>query len=330
MAEDKIEAIKEWQAPRSLRGVQSFLGFANFYRRFIKDFSRICRPLTESTTGDKKDWCWRPEMQNSFEELKNWFTTAPILTYFDLTQTCIVETDASHFALRAILSQKDNEGRLHPIAIHSRKFQPAEINYEVHDKVLLAMIDSFKVWRRYLDGALCTAIVYSDHQNLEYFTTTKVLNRRQARWAQELAAYDFKIVYHPGSQNGKPVALSWRSEYHPEKAGSEDQPISTILSPNNFLQNNKEETELISASKLSKRWIKWSTEFVEKLTSEGEKDEEYKKEFNHLLENEEQEQNILHQEEGILYRKLKLWVSSGLRLEVCESEHDSKVAGHMG
>jgi hypothetical protein len=70
--------------------------------------------------------------------------------------------------------------------------------------------------------------------------------------------------------------------------------------------------------------------FLEKVRSEGEKDEEYKKELNHLLENQEQEQNILHQEEGILYRKLKLWVPSGLRLEVCESEHDSKVATHMG
>jgi hypothetical protein len=91
------------------------------------------------------------------------------------------------------------------------------------------------VWRRYLEGALCTVMVYSDHQNLEYFTTTKVLNRRQARWAQELAAYDFKIGYRPGSQNGKPDALSRRSEYRPEKGGSEDQPITMILSPKKFL-----------------------------------------------------------------------------------------------
>jgi hypothetical protein len=75
---------------------------------------------------------------------------------------------------------------------------------------------------------------------------------------------------------------------------------------------------------------KWSTECLEKVRSEGDKDEEYKNELNHLLENEEQEQNILHQEDGILYRKLKLWVPSRLRLEVCESEHDNKVAGHMG
>jgi hypothetical protein len=99
MAEDKIEAIKEWQAPRSLRDVQSFLGFANFYERFIKDFSRICRPLTESTKGEKKDWYWMLEMEKSFEELKNRFTTALILTDFDPMKTCIVETDPLDFAL---------------------------------------------------------------------------------------------------------------------------------------------------------------------------------------------------------------------------------------
>jgi hypothetical protein len=126
---------------------------------------------------------------------------------------------------------KDDEGRLHPIAFHSRKFQPAEINYQVHDKELLAIIDSVKVWRRYLEDMLCTVMVYSDHQYLEYFTTTKVLNRRQAGWAQEVAAYDFKIVYRLGSQNRKPDTLLRREEYRPEKGGSEDQPITTILSP---------------------------------------------------------------------------------------------------
>jgi hypothetical protein len=88
----------------------------------------------------------------------------------------------------------------------------------------------------------------------------------------------------------------------------------TILSPKNILQNNKEGKGIISASKLSKRWIKWSSEFLEKVRCEGEKDEEYKQELNHLLGNEEQEQNILNQEEGILYRKLTLWVPLGLRL----------------
>jgi hypothetical protein len=176
MAKDKTEAIQDWQTPQSLRDVQSFLGFANFYRRFIFGFSTICRGLTESTKGDNKDWRWSPEMEKAFVNLKEYFTTAPILTHFKPKHQCIVETDGSDFALGAVLSQKEDDDMLHPIAYHSRKFSPAEINYEIHDKELLAVVDSFKIWRRYLEGALLTVLVYTDHQNLEYFTTTKVLN----------------------------------------------------------------------------------------------------------------------------------------------------------
>jgi hypothetical protein len=219
MAKDKTEAIHDWQTPQSLRDVQSFLGFANFYRRFIFGFSKICRPLTESTKGDKKDWRWTPEMETAFVNLKEWFTTAPILTHFNPKRQCIVETDASDFALGAVLSQKEDDDMLHPIAYHSRKFSTAEINYEIHDKELLAVVDSFKIWRRYLEGTLLTVLVYNDDQNLEYFTTTKVLIRRQARWAQELAGIDFKICYCSGSQNGKPDILSRGSEYRPPKGG---------------------------------------------------------------------------------------------------------------
>jgi len=107
----------------------------------------------------------------------------------------IIETDASDFVIRAILSQRDEKGRLHPVAFHSQNFQPAEINYEIHDKELLAIIDVFKHWRRYCEGASNQVQVFSDHQNLEYFTTTKILNRHQARWAQELAGIDFHIYY---------------------------------------------------------------------------------------------------------------------------------------
>jgi len=88
----------------------------------------------------------------------------------------IIETDASDFAIGAILSQRDKEGRLHPVAFHSQKSQPAEINYEIHDKELLAIVDAFKHWRRYREGATNQVQVFSDHQNLEYFTTTKILN----------------------------------------------------------------------------------------------------------------------------------------------------------
>jgi hypothetical protein len=124
--------------------VQQFLGFANFYRCFIQDYSMIARPLTELTKSNGKDWVWTHEAEQAFITLKQRFTTAPVLAHFDPTRPVIVETDASDFALGAVLSQRGCENRLHPVAFHSRKFSPAEINYEIYDKELLAVVDSFK------------------------------------------------------------------------------------------------------------------------------------------------------------------------------------------
>jgi len=236
MAKGKVEAVLDWKTPTSLTEVQSFLGFANFYQRFIKDYSRVARPLTELTKGEKKEWKWNRQAEEAFRELKQWFTTAPILAHFDATKPVIIETDASNFAIGAVLSQRNEEGRLHPVAFHSQKFQPAEINYEIHDKELLAIVDAFKHWRRYFEGATNQVQVFSDHQNLEYFTTTKILNRRQARWAQKLAGINFCIYYRPGNRNRKPDALSRRAEYRPEKGGSENQPITTVLRKDNFAE----------------------------------------------------------------------------------------------
>jgi hypothetical protein len=175
-------------------------------------------------------------------------------------------------------------------------------------------------------------MVNSDHQNLEYFTTTKVLNRRQARYAQELVGIDFKTVYRPGSQNGKPDALSRRPEYRPEKAGSEDQPITTILSEKHFLRDNKEEKVVLAAMMLqTKTWINWDKSFMERVRIDGERDAEYMEALETVQGDMETEKTtILHQEDGILFRKMKLWVPNGLRAEILESEHDMKVAGHTG
>jgi hypothetical protein len=332
MAKDKVETVLVWEPPKSLKETQAFLGFANFYRRFIKDFSKICRPLTESTNGDAKKWEWTIAMGLAFDELKRRFTTTPILRHFDPRKVCVVETDASDFALGAVLSQNGDDGRLHPVAFHSRKFTPAEINYEIHDKELLAIVDCFKVWRRYLEGAIHTVQVYSDYQNLEYFTTTKVLNRRQARWAQELAGVDFKIFYRPGKQNGKPDALSRRPEFRPEKGGGEDQPITTILNKEHFsnpiissISSAGEGTIFIvsSAHLSSIPPVKWSEEFLKSVRDAGQLDKEYQ-------EAAKQAKEPLMIEDGILYRKMKLWVPKDLIKMVLESEHDSRIAGHFG
>jgi len=276
MSGEKVEAVLGWKSPNSITEVQSFLGFADFYRRFIKDYSRVAKPLTELTKKERgKNWAWPQEAEAAFKELKKRFTTAPILAHFDPAKPVIVETDGSDFALGAVLSQRDEKGCLHPVAFHSRKFQPTEINYEIHDKELLAIVDAFKHWRRYCEGATHQVQVLSDHHNLEYFTTTKVLNRRQARWAQEVAGIDFKIFYHPGSLNGKPDALSRRPEYRPEKGGVENQPITTVLGKSQFEERLTRSFIASSARLASLPGKRWTEEFLTEVKKEGKKDEAY-------------------------------------------------------
>jgi len=148
------------------------------------------------------------------------FTSAPVLIHPDPTKPFIVETDASNFALGAILSHFGINGLLHPVAFYSRKLISAEINYQVYNKELLAIIMAFEQWRLYLVGAQHRVQVLTDHKNLLYFTTTQTLNRCQARWSIFLADFDFEIQYQPGTQQGKADALSRRSEYE-LRAGDE-------------------------------------------------------------------------------------------------------------
>jgi hypothetical protein len=145
MGQHNIEPIKEWYAPRLLTDVQSFLVFANVYQRFIKNFLRIRQHLIESIKRETMDWHWRLEIDKSFEELENQFTTVPILCHFDPSKRYSIETDDWHFDLREILLHKANKGRLHLIAFHLWKFHPIDINYAIDDKEPLVIIYSFKV-----------------------------------------------------------------------------------------------------------------------------------------------------------------------------------------
>jgi len=231
MSERKVESVMNWRAPRSLKEVQIFIGCANFYRRFIKDFSKICTPITETLKGNKNRFHWGPKQDQAFTELKRRFVTAPILKHFYPDRDMVMETDASDFALACVLSQFKDK-RLHPVAFHSRKLNPAERNYQIHDKGLLAILEAFKEWNHYLVGADKHVTVYTDHQNLQNFLTTKVWNQRQIRWAQRLADYHFKIVYRLGKRGGKPDALSRRPEYRPEEGAKHSE--QSILKPEHF------------------------------------------------------------------------------------------------
>jgi hypothetical protein len=166
MSRKKVSTIQDYSSPKTVKDIQSFLGFANFYRRFIEGFSRICRPMTE-LTKDKVPFVWLNNCEESFKLLRQKFMEAPILVHFFPERPTIVETDASDFALGAILSQEvpaTEGGSLHPVVFHSRKFKPAEINYDIHDTEMLAIVVAFRVWEHMLRSTASEITVFTDHK----------------------------------------------------------------------------------------------------------------------------------------------------------------------
>jgi transposase InsO family protein len=225
----KVSAVLDWPEPSSVHDIQVFLGFSNFYRRFIRGYSKIANPLTRLLQKGRTFTFDEPARQ-AFRQLKSAFTMAPVLAHFHPSRPSTIETDASDFAIAAIISQPGADGVLHPIAFYSRKLTGPELNYEIYDKEMLAIVTAFKEWRAYLEGAVHPITVYTDHKNLEYFATTKVLNRRQARWAELLANYNFAIVYRPGKTMGKPDAMSRRHDFA-EGSKACDAPPHMLLKP---------------------------------------------------------------------------------------------------
>jgi RNase H-like domain found in reverse transcriptase/Reverse transcriptase (RNA-dependent DNA polymerase)/Integrase zinc binding domain/Chromo (CHRromatin Organisation MOdifier) domain/Retroviral aspartyl protease len=226
MDPDKIKAIKEWPEPKNVTDVRAFQGYVNFYRQFIKGYGDIARPLTDMTRKDTP-FNWDDKPREAFEELKSRVTSEPILMMPDPSKPFEAETDASDGALGGQLGQRDDEGRLHPVAFFSKKLSGPELNYPIHDKELMAIIEAFKEWKHYLSGTTHQVKVYTDHKNLTYFTTTKELNKRQTRWSEFLSEFNFQIVYRKGSENGRADALSRRSDHMTETPVASTQLLKT-------------------------------------------------------------------------------------------------------
>jgi hypothetical protein len=192
---DKVSVVTQWSYPGIVKGVQSFLGFCNFYRRFIKDFGKVAQPLTDLTKSNVP-FGFNNSCKAAFNQLKNALITAPILQHYSPALECMLETDASDGVVASVLNQLHPAGWL-PVAYFSKNMAPAELNYGVHDKEMLAIIRSFGNFRAELCSSPHQIKVYTDHKALEYFMTTKQLTSRQARWAELLADYHIIICYRP-------------------------------------------------------------------------------------------------------------------------------------
>ena len=210
---EKIRAVEQWERPKTVKGVRGFVGFANYYREFVPDFSAIAMPLTALTKKDVR-FIWSDQCEGAFQRLKALLISAPILAQWDPDRKTVVETDSSGYAVGGALSQYDDDGTLRPVAFFSRKNNPAECNYPIHDKELLAVICCLKQWDAEL-RSVPSFEVWSDHKNLEYFYKKRQLSERQVRWAEVIARYNFNITYRPGKEAVVPDALSRRDQDMP-------------------------------------------------------------------------------------------------------------------
>ncbi|CAI7877024.1 unnamed protein product, partial [Closterium sp. NIES-54] len=171
----KIEAVKKWKVPKNMKELQQFLGFTNYYNRFVPQYAKIAAPLVDLLKKDTP-FKWDTPHQQAMEQLQTALTTAPVLILPDPEKDYVVEAEASDQAVGAVLMQDHGNG-LQPIAYLSKKLHGAELNYPIHDKEALAMVVAFKAWRCYLEGAKTS--VYTDHCSLKYLKSQPTLPRRQ-------------------------------------------------------------------------------------------------------------------------------------------------------
>ncbi|KAI2646401.1 Transposon Tf2-6 polyprotein [Labeo rohita] len=185
MDPEKIKAVVDWPSPDSRKALQRFLGFANFYRRFIRNYSQLAAPLT-ALTSPRTAFRWSDAAEAAFANLKRRFVSAPILVTPDPSRQFVVEVDASEVGVGAVLSQRSpSDDKMHPCAFFSHRLSSAESNYDIGNRELLAVKLALEEWRHWLEGSGVPFMVWTDHKNLEYIRTAKRLNSRQASWEVE-------------------------------------------------------------------------------------------------------------------------------------------------
>ena len=305
MVRNKVDAILEFPAPKTLKILQMFLGMGNYYRNFIPGYSKIVVPLVSLLKKDVP-FVWGNEQQAAFEHLKRAFTSDPVLYHPDPNRRFIIETDASDYAMGGVLLQDFEDGE-HPLAYFSKKFSPAELNYDVYNKELFAVVTAFKEWRYLLDGSKFPITVNTDHKNLEYWQKAREMNRRQIRWSSELGQYDYVIRYIPGSTN-RADALS----RNPDMVDNTPVTPNVMLKPALFVNNvtvvnEEKEIDHLPPLLLAIRDAQQQDEWISK------------------------NKRDLTVREGLYCYEDRIVVPTiELQTKILKLSHDSELVGHMG
>ena len=189
----KTAVLKEWPAPQDVGQLRSFLGMANYFRRFVEGYSNLVKPLNDYLRK-KTVWKWTSDCQKAFDKAKHVLVTVPALAQPDFSKRFEVIADACGHGVGAVLLQDG-----HLVASESRSMLPAEQDYHIGEQELLAVVHATRIWRCYLEGVKCTVV--ADHTPITYLQTQPVLSRRQARWSEYLQMFDFSCLYRPGRCN---------------------------------------------------------------------------------------------------------------------------------
>ena len=201
----KIRAVTEYPTPTDLRGLRAYLGLLFYYRCFIPRFSAIAQPLYNLTRKDVP-FLWNANCEASFDHLKGQLTQAPVLAYPQFGRDFLLETDASGVGLGAVLSQKQEDGTVRPIAFASRTLQVHEKNYSISEMEALGVVWAVKHFRHYIYGHHC--MVFTDHEALKSLPNTPQPSGKLARWGMALQELDLQIEYRPGTANARADLLS--------------------------------------------------------------------------------------------------------------------------
>ena len=336
MDPEKTKAIREWQAPQSVKGVRSFLGFCNYYRLFIEDYATIVMPLIELTKKGV-NFKWTDQENTAFEALKVQFNRDQVLAVFDPDLETRVEPDASGWATGGAMSQRDPLLGWRPVAFYSAKHTPAECNYDIHDKELLAIVKCLKEWHSELRGCSKPFEILTDHKNLEPFTVTKKLTERQVRWSEFLSQFNFQLSHRPGKEATVPDALSRREQDVPQDECdsrlTERQKVvlpptywansSQISRPNPFSNDAQLHDLWIQAAQDDTAWAAYS--LTMDAVSKG--DRVFPKDLELRL-----SVGDCTTKDNLLYYRERLWLPSfePLTTAVIQKIHDSYLGGHPG
>ncbi len=220
MNSQKMQAVVDWSTLNNLTQIQFFIDFCNFYRRFIKNFSKIVRSMIQ-LTQKKIIFEWNEVCQTAFNHMKRRMTETSILRHFDQTRDFILEINSFNYVNDEVLSQYDDEDVLHSITFYSKNMFSAECNYKIYDKELLTIIQAFEHWWLELKLINISIKMFINHQALISLMKDKKLSQQQMRWVQKLADFNFKIMYRFDKQNIKIDALTRWADFVPRDFNDE-------------------------------------------------------------------------------------------------------------